>query len=165
MSDAEELSREKGRTKGDRERDEEGNGRPPTAAAEIFYELNCAGGFWPRESMCEDQTPRDGSGFCLLPPRRRRCRCRRRRYHRRFSLSRSCSINGESKAFLTVDRRADRNFSISDIFFLNARKVADTVSAPRSFQTTSGPEVIIIEGDKRVRRSRKLAQVESGKSS
>lgn len=35
-----------------------GKWRPPTAAAEIFYELNCAGGLCPRESMCEDQTPR-----------------------------------------------------------------------------------------------------------
>lgn len=59
MSDAEELSREKERTKREREKNEEGNGRPPTAAAEIFYELNCAGGFCPRESMCEDQTPRE----------------------------------------------------------------------------------------------------------
>lgn len=45
-SDAEELNREREReekSKGDRQI-EEGNGRLLTAAAEIFYELNCAGG-------------------------------------------------------------------------------------------------------------------------
>lgn len=54
-SDAEEMSKKKEKARGG---GREGNGRPPTAAAEIFYELNCAGGLYPRESMCEDQTPR-----------------------------------------------------------------------------------------------------------
>lgn len=47
--------RVKGRQKREGRR---GEWRPPTAATEIFYELNCAGGLCPRESMCEDQTPR-----------------------------------------------------------------------------------------------------------
>lgn len=76
VSDAEELSREKERvreTERERERRRgKEDGRPPTAAAEIFYELNCAGGLCPRESMCEDQTPRR-EGFLspsapMLPP-------------------------------------------------------------------------------------------------
>lgn len=55
----------KGRDRKKGKRNKEREMASSNGSDQIFYELNCAGGLCPLESMCEDQTPRRG---WFLPP-------------------------------------------------------------------------------------------------
>lgn len=106
--------------------------------SQIFYELNCAGGLCPRESMCEDQTPRRG---WFLPP---------------SGPTPPPSLAGPfdsrlqqkkvKRTFLTEGQK--RTFRFPMIRLLVNSKGRHR-QRPRFYQPVlPGPEVVIIEGNK-----------------